>query len=86
MNYEKAIEAVKQGHKVTREAWLEPDGGTMGGKTQALMLVEGAEAPYLGIGRITIEPFVAQYVVGGAICAYQPAHEDKVAKDWKIFS
>lgn len=85
MNYEKAIEAVKQGHKVTREAWLEPGGLEMGGKSRALMLVSGAESPYRGIGRISIDPFVAQYVIGGAIHAYEPTREDKVAKDWKIF-
>ena len=85
MDYKEAIEAVRQGHKVVREAWLEPGGGTIGGKTRALMLVSGAEARYRGIGRITIDPFVAQYVVAGNIQVYRPAHEDKAAKDWKVF-
>lgn len=85
MDYKAAIEAVKQGYKVAREAWLEPGGGTMGGKTQALMYVKGATAPYRGIGQIDIQPFVAQYIVSGLVWPYPPTREDKTAKDWKIF-
>jgi len=83
MNYDEAIKRVKQGHKISREAWLEPGGGTMGGKTKALMLVSDAKTRYRGIGQINIEPFVAQYIVGRTIHAYIPTHEDKTAKDWK---
>jgi hypothetical protein len=56
----------------------------MGGKTKALMLVSGAEAPYRGFGRITIEPFVAQYIVGGLVHVYIPTREDKNAKDFQV--
>lgn len=84
MNYEEAIESVKHGNKVSRKSWLKPAGSTMGGKTKALMLVSDAKAPYRGVGQIGIEPFVAQCIIGGAIHAYVPTHEDKTAKDWQV--
>jgi len=86
MGYEDAIEQVKQGHKAAREKWLEPGGGTAGGKTKALMYIMGATAPYRGIGQIDIQPFVAQYIVSGLVWPYQPTPKDRAAKDWKILN
>jgi len=84
MNYEQAIEFVKHGNKVSRKAWLEPNGCTMGGKTKSLMFVSGVKAPYRGIGQIDIQPFVAQYIIGGIVSVYQPTQGDKFATDWKV--
>jgi hypothetical protein len=84
MNYEQAIESVKQGHKVTRKSWKNPDGSS-GAGTKALMLVSGAEAPYRGIGRIKIEPFVVLYRIAGQINAFVPTKEEQEAKDYMVF-
>lgn len=83
MNYHEAIESVKQGNKVARKSWLEPNGSVMGGKTKMLLFVNGAKAPYRRIGVIDIQPFVAQYIVGGLVSVYIPTDEDKKAKDYQ---
>lgn len=80
MNFKEAIEAVQMGEKVTRKAWLKPNG-----KTKGLMYIVGARVPYRRITWISIEPFVAQFE-HGRIYAYQPANEDKTATDFEIMT
>jgi hypothetical protein len=48
------------------------------------MFVNGAKAPYRRIGVIDIQPFVAQYVVGGLVSVFIPTEEDKKAKDYQV--
>ena len=84
MNYSEALDKVKQGHKVTRKAWKNPDGSS-GAGTKVLMLVSGAEAPYRGFGRIKIEPFVSIYHIAGLINAFVPTKEEQEAKDYMVF-
>lgn len=81
MNFKEAIEAVQTGKKVTRKAWLKPNG-----KTKGLMYIVGARVPYRSITWVSIEPFVAQFEPRGRIYAYQPANEDKTATDFEIMT
>jgi hypothetical protein len=48
------------------------------------VFVNGAKAPYRRIGVIDIQPFVAQYVVGGLVSVFIPTEEDKKAKDYQV--
>lgn len=80
MNFREAIEAVQKGEKVTRKAWLKPNG-----EKKSLIYIVGAQVPYRRITWISIEPFVAQFE-RGRIYAYQPANEDKTATDFEIMT
>jgi len=86
MTFDEAIAAIKKGNKVSRKAWLEPDGAMMGGKTKCLMYVTGATAPYRRIGQIDIAPFVAQFILGGHVSVYLPTAADKAATDFEMMT
>lgn len=85
MNFGKAIDALKRGHKVAREGW--------NGKGMFVYLVEGSQfsvnrAPlnkiYPDGTKITYRPHMDLKTADGSIATWSPSGSDALAEDWSI--
>lgn len=84
-NFGEAIEALKQGKKVTRTGW--------NGKEMFLYLVQGSKfkvnrEPLLSIYQegteITYRPHIDLKTADGSIATWSPSGSDALAEDWII--
>ena len=84
-NFGEAIEALKQGKKVTRIGW--------NGKEMFLYLVQGSKfkvnrEPLLSIYKegteITYRPHIDLKTADGSVATWSPSGSDALAEDWVI--
>ena len=85
MNFGQALDAVKTGHKITRDGW--------NGKGMFVFLVAGStfvvnRPPLLGIypegTTITYKPHLDIKNVDGTIATWVPSIGDVLAEDWAV--
>lgn len=87
MNFGKAIEAMKEGKRVSREGW--------NGKNMFLFLVNGSNfitnreplLSILGDGvEVTYQPHIDMYTADKTIVPWLASQTDMLAEDWGIVS
>lgn len=76
MSFGKALEALKEGKKVTRRGW--------NGKGMWVISVEESEVSYRGIGRVKLNQFFVIKNVNNSFSAWVPSINDCNADDWLI--
>jgi hypothetical protein len=76
MNFEKALEEIKNGKRVSRKGWNE---------NEWIMKVNSSSLPWRGIGKIDTLPWIGMRTIDARYIPWTATHIDLLANDWYMF-
>ena len=87
MNFGEALEKLKAGKQVAREAWSEHRVCLMQSVRLAPEDVNGRTKQFAGDGPLYVAPYFVIHSSGGHwTCGWQPSADEMLAGDWEVCS